>query len=235
MGIRDRPIIICEGTDDDKFLKIVAPLFNVEISAFEVISCGGRTTHISTVVDVISSAYPSQKIIVILDPDFCVNPLQMEKYSELQNKKGNKLQILFWSLPSIESFLFLYFTGKNNSSGKLTFFHKNISKFAEAYCNGFRTQNLVKIKTATEETTKQISSAEVMFASWNECLTELQGSQNLVKIAKVLHGHTWTQVFRDEPTQTAQLILEIGNDFPQYCFGQLESVMLELRKIASRK
>lgn len=144
LGIRDHPIILCEGEDDRAFLSKLADLYEIDMTGFDIIPVSGKTTHISTVAASIKEKFPKQKIIAILDRDFSLNPEESKDFN------GSTIQVYWWDLPAIESYLFVYNVARELKKGSdpLGFLRdpdmRNV--FADIYVSGFRTQNPTKAR-----------------------------------------------------------------------------------------
>jgi hypothetical protein len=235
LGMKDKPILLVEGTQDQLFLRKVAPMFGVQIDSFNIVACSGRTTPLPVAIDILKASVPNQKIYTLLDPDFSVDTTQIPKFEELKNKAD---ECWFWTLPSIESYLFVHHVMKCtplHSGLELLRKPENLKRLATCYSNGFRTQN-------------GDSDFLPMFERWNGALPIIQRNsgvtrEDILEVAKVVHGHTWVELLapkkpeekeapsQDAPPTTESLIAAITPDFADHCGDLLAPIMDRLKEL----
>jgi len=143
-----------------------------------------------------------QPIRFLRDPDFRLNAQP--------GLNGNEF---FWSLPSIESYLFLYHCEKtvldNSLPSPLIFLHdEDMQKlFATDYANGFRSQN------------QNPDDLWLMFKNWNEALESAKNpnptTKDFVAVAKVIRGRTWVKEVMQ--STTPKLITDVNANITKYC------------------
>jgi len=197
LGIYTPCVILCEGPSDPLFISTLAKHFNVDISRVQIepsSSLCSSTAVQHLVSDLFSSTQLRKAQVRFLrDPDFRLNP------------KTNTDEF-FWELPSIESFLFVYHIKQQRikkTPSSLAFFldAKNQQIFATKYTNSFRSQN------------KEEGLHHMLF-NWHKAIEAAKNPEpsddDIVAVARVLHGHTWVEDVLE--STTAQLILDLQAD-----------------------
>ena len=239
LGIRKKTTIICEGNDDDKFLRKIAPQFGVDINGFEIVTCHGRTSHINTVVDALREKNPDQQFIILLDQDFSLKFEVTSKYLEFLKMK--KTKVLYWDLPCIESYLFVYIAAKKLLEDEFTTFNplfflqseEFAEKFSCKYTNGFIANNSHQRKDKSEPA---LSGTAEMFNRWKNAIEISMKPKptvaELCAVARVIHGHTWVKKICQ--TTTASLIQTIQDDFNDY-FPSLTTLMKDFQITAIKQ
>lgn len=187
-------------------------MLHIDSSHFQLFSTEGQFTSptiLETVATSLLKFYKNLKIKVLRGRDFKVN---IDQENDFNLPKGVK--VIYWDFPSIESYLFVYYYMQNPKES-IDFFNdpaKNevlLSKFVDSY----RTQN-------------KKNHCTLMFSLWTEALNACRQDRtndNLKKIAKVIHDHTWVEFINS----TTPKLINLNNKIFEY-FPELEKFIREL-------
>jgi len=196
LGIRAKYVLLCEGPSDPLFIRTLAKIFKLDISHVQLQETSSLCAS-TTVQDLVNNLFNKEdrnnvNVCFLRDPDFRV------EHTPNDNE-------YFWSLPSIESYLFVYYCVHRKDQSPLAFFleERNQQIFSTKYANSFRSQN------------RSEDAIVFMFKAWNEAVESAKQPQpsmdHFLAVAKVLHGHTWVEEVLK--SKSSDLILALQDDF----------------------
>jgi len=194
-------IIVVEGPDDIIFLKHVSPLFGFQIddNNTRFLSVGGSgiaRPELDLLLAFLKGQYSKAKVRVVRDRDF-------SKPNE--HSHSSTAQSITWDLPTIESYVFVYFCLTTHDQGKNPFEFlcdfKTYNDFIAKYFNDLKTPQESALKPAVDSLLKK----------------DKLSIDDFVNVAKILHGHTWVDY---------QAKVEGLKGSTSVCFAQLLSKYL---------
>jgi len=206
-----KPVILCEGPSDPQFVTTMASLFGMKVDAQLLASsalCANDTLY--GLIPQLLSVNPNQvQIRSLLDPDF--------RITFPSGLHGNKF---YWSYPTIESYLFLYYCRRHVASGTST----SASSISSTSSMPPSSSTLSTSSSTTATTTSsplnflcdlnhqaifaeqylncfrtqnQNNGSHIMFDNWSKAIEAAKKpnptDSDFIAVMKVLHGHTWVE------------------------------------------
>jgi len=178
-----KPLIACEGSDDEFFIKTVAEFLGLDLSKIQFhasASLCSSADYQQTFKNVLQQQGNTASIRFLRDLDFRIG---------VTPGFQPDTSVFFWSLPCIESYLFVDYceAHKNDAESPLSFLLESDlqTRFAESYANSFRSQNRTSGDTVH------------MFSRWTQAIQAAHAkppsSDDIISVAMVMRGHNWVK------------------------------------------
>jgi len=223
-----KPLILTEGDQDEPFIRKMAELCKISTEGVQFFT-GAKfkdASHMKPLIDSIHRIHPGVKIRLIRDRDFIIlsdELLRKKDEMEFSVKGKNTAEVVYWDLPTIESYLFLQWCQR--TSDPFAFLRKPgvCAKFMSKFFYCWRMQNEQR-KARTQkakENEKEIDACQ-RWLDASTLFTEASPSlEQRIKVARVLHGHTWVSEISSSNKQLLRETVELA-------YAPLEGILKSL-------
>jgi hypothetical protein len=240
-----KPVILCEGPSDLQFVTTMASLFGINVDDAQLLTtsslCANDTLY-ELIPELLSLNPKEVQTRTLLDPGF--------RIAFPAGLHGNKF---YWSYPSIESYLFLYYCRHQTASGTNTLTNSSSNSTNSLTTTTATTTTTITTTDTTVSplnflcdpnhqtifaeqylncfhTQNQNNIPHIMFDNWSKAIEAAKKPKptdtDFVAVVKVLHGHTWVERIHS-CNNTGALITQLQGDVKQF-LPELKQELIKL-------
>ena len=184
--VNDKDMLFAVGKDDGYFISKMATLLGISITHVHMVNKQTCSLQQKRQLSDAVKKVTGHSVYFLKDPDFTA-PDKVH-IREAEDQKATGAKVVFWDLPSVESYLILHevIATKRSTADFLA----NIDALAVHYFGGIKAQ---KINNNTP----------TVLHVWTTAVEEeKKENPDWTKIVRVIHGHTWFELVLKKSTST---------------------------------
>ena len=163
LGSSNKPLVLCDSEEDEKFLKTLGPFFGTSMENFIVKSGDGQVDHFKLVID------SNRDVIMVVGKDFRL----AARNKESEGLLFEKISLICWDLPSIESYLFIHFIKRGHYSLRFMQDNSSLNLLANKFMEGWLTKKYKLVKQTNELRSEETNELKITSNDSNEGLKEM--------------------------------------------------------------